>query len=99
VFYNVGRSSSDPTKNPEGAILWSRMLANRKLIESDVGKIEQDLLDDPKMVFFGPTIATILRFKSIPCHIEASSGSIYKVGLRGATQVPGMRVRGILLIR
>ena len=74
-------SSSDPVKNPEGSILWNRIRNNRKSIESDVATIESVLMADQKFVFFGPTIGTTLRFNSIPCHVEASSGSIYKVGV------------------
>ncbi len=72
-------SSSDPVKNPEAAILWDRIMARPASVESDMNLIEKELLNNPKSVFFGPVLATRLRFNSIPCYVEASSGSLYKV--------------------
>ena len=72
-------SSSDPVKNPDGSVIWNRIKDNRKSFEADVSKIEKLLLADSKSIFFGPTLGTILRLKSIPCHIDTSSGSLYKV--------------------
>lgn len=72
-------SFSDPVKNPEAAVLWDRIMARPASVESDMNLIEKELLNNPKSVFFGPVLATRLRFNSIPCYIEASSGSLYKV--------------------
>jgi hypothetical protein len=72
-------SSSDPVKNTEAAILWDRIKDRPTSMESDMNLIEKELLNNPKSVFFGPVLGTRLRFKSIPCYIEASSGSLYKV--------------------
>ena len=72
-------SSSDPVKNTEAAILWDRIVAQPTSMESDMNLIEKELLNNQKSIFFGPVLGTRLRFKSIPCYIEVSSGSLYKV--------------------
>ena len=71
-------SSSDPVTSPETSKLWTRIKGETKSIESDMNLIERELVENPKSVFFGPTLGTRLRFKSIPCYIESASESLYK---------------------
>ena len=42
-------------------------------------EIESELLKDPKSVYFASVIVTVLRYKSIPCKVAITSGSIMKV--------------------
>jgi hypothetical protein len=71
-------SSSNSRNSPETTTLWARIKDDPKSIISDMSLIEKELVENPKSVFFGPTIGTRLRFKSIPCYIESASDSLYK---------------------
>ena len=69
-------SNSDPTSNRDASTIWSR---SDKIKLLDVQDIEEELLKNPKFVYFAPVLMTVLRFKSIPCKLVCTSPSIMKV--------------------
>ncbi len=42
-------------------------------------EIEGELLNNPKSVYYGALIITLMKFKSIPCQVVITSPSIAKV--------------------
>jgi hypothetical protein len=42
-------------------------------------EIEGELLNNPKSVYYGALIITLMKFKTIPCQVVITSPSIAKV--------------------
>ena len=72
-------SDSNPSTNKDASIIWTRQKSIKQLCEQD---IKEELLKNPKSVYFAPALVTVLRFKSIPCKIVPTSSSIFKVILK-----------------
>ena len=62
-------------------ILWSRMQNNSRSLTSSIGGMEEQLLANPKDVYYGSSLHVNMKFRSVPCDITTVSPSYDKATL------------------
>ena len=68
--------------NPNAAIIWTRIQnEEEQSLFLDPKTIEQKLLEDSKLVYFGQEFQTTLQFSSIPCNIVPTSKPYFQVSV------------------
>jgi hypothetical protein len=77
-------ASATKATNPEVASIWARTDISQLLPNAKV--IEERLLKDSKLVYFGPQKGTAVTLPSVPCNITSMSPSYMKVSIAWAHQ-------------